>query len=310
MKRILMLITVLAALMLCSCTQTQTGTTPSESGNRHATVIMQDGTRTAGTVLKSSSAEITIAGDDQITRTIPMDKVQSIEYDTAPATPTAPATTTPEAAPAPQAAAQKAAAPPALKRAPAAGRTQLAPTTGPAPMETYEVPIGTKIAVRTDEAIDSSTVNEGQEFGGEVTKDVLGVGGEMAIPKGSPARIVILSASQGGRIRGASDLVLDLKSVTINGRRYNIETEVVSQRGRQGIGANKRTAEFTGGGAALGAIIGAIAGGGKGAAIGAASGAGAGALTQIITKGKSIKVPAETILTFKLDKPLRVTAAR
>jgi hypothetical protein len=76
------------------------------------------------------------------------------------------------------------------------------------------------------------------------------------------------------------------------------------------MGANKRTAEYTGGGTAVGAIIGAIAGGGRGAAIGAGSGAGAGALTQILTKGGSIKVPAESVLTFKLDRPLRVVAAR
>ena len=56
----------------------------------------------------------------------------------------------------------------------------------------------------------------------------------------------------------------------------------------------------------LGAVIGAIAGGGKGAAIGAGAGAGAGALTQTLTKGGSIKVPAESVLTFELDKPLRV----
>ena len=47
----------------------------------------------------------------------------------------------------------------------------------------------------------------------------------------------------------------------------------------------------------------------KGAAIGAGSGAGAGALTQVLTKGR-IKVPVESILTFQLDKPIRVQAAR
>ena len=105
------------------------------------------------------------------------------------------------------------------------------------------------------------------------------------------------------------DLVLDLNSVSIEGRSYSISTTDMARRGTSGIGANKRTAEYTGGGAALGAIIGAIAGGGKGAAIGAASGAGAGAVTQVITKG-SIKVPSETVLTFKLDQPLRVVARR
>ena len=57
------------------------------------------------------------------------------------------------------------------------------------------------------------------------------------------------------------------------------------------------------------ALFGAIAGGGKGAAIGAGAGAGAGALTQVLTKGKAIRVPAESVLTFKLDKPLRIVAA-
>jgi hypothetical protein len=121
---------------------------------------------------------------------------------------------------------------------------------------------------------------------------------------------VIKSASKGGRFKGASDLVLDLQSVTINGKQYLINSTDVAKKGKSGVGANKRTAVYTGGGAALGAIIGAIAGGGKGAAIGAGAGAGAGALTQILTKGKSIKVPVESVLTFNLDKPLQVTAAQ
>jgi outer membrane lipoprotein SlyB len=96
----------------------------------------------------------------------------------------------------------------------------------------------------------------------------------------------------------------------VEGQEYLIGTSDLQQRGREGVGANKRTAIFTGGGAAIGAIIGAIAGGGKGAAIGAASGAGGGAITQVVTKGGSVKVPAETILTFKLDRPLHVDASK
>jgi hypothetical protein len=102
---------------------------------------------------------------------------------------------------------------------------------------------------------------------------------------------------------------MDLASVSIDGRQYQLSTADLAERGRSGIGANRRTGEFTGGGAAIGAIIGAIAGGGRGAAIGAGSGAGAGALSQILTKG-TIKVPVETVLTFKLDQALRVRAAQ
>ena len=35
-------------------------------------------------------------------------------------------------------------------------------------------------------------------------------------------------------------------------------------------------------------------------------GAGGGAVTQVLTKGGSIKVPAETLLTFQLDKPVKI----
>lgn len=104
--------------------------------------------------------------------------------------------------------------------------------------------------------------------------------------------------------------MLDLQSITVEGQQYLISTSDLRQSGKAGIGANKRTAEYTGGGAALGAIIGAIAGGGKGAAIGVGAGAGGGALTQILTKGGSIRLPAETVLTFKLDKPVQIVAAK
>jgi len=134
--------------------------------------------------------------------------------------------------------------------------------------------------------------------------------GDVVIPRGSNAQIVIRSASKGGRFRGASDLVLDLRSITVEGQEYLVSTSDIQEKGKSGIGVNQRTGEYTGGGAALGAIIGAIAGGGKGAAIGAGAGAGAGALTQVLTKGASIRVPAETILTFKLDKPVKIATAK
>ena len=53
---------------------------------------------------------------------------------------------------------------------------------------------------------------------------------------------------------------------------------------------------------------GAIVGGGKGAAIGAAIGAAGGAGTEVLTKGKQVQVPAETLLSFKLDQDLRLQA--
>ena len=163
--------------------------------------------------------------------------------------------------------------------------------------------------MRTEETIDSAKAVEGQTFAADVTQDVRDDAGDVVIPRGAHARIIIRSAAAGGKFKGKADLVLDLASVSIAGRQYALDTVDLQKQGKDGVGVNKRTGVFAGGGAAVGAIIGAIAGGGKGAAIGAASGAGAGAAGEIITKGGSVKIPVESVLTFKLEHKLRVTAA-
>jgi hypothetical protein len=133
--------------------------------------------------------------------------------------------------------------------------------------------------------------------------------GRIVIPKGSEAELVLRKVRAQGKVTGNSELVLDLQSVKVNGRRYTISTEDVSQKGSDGLGANKRTATMVGGGAVLGTLIGAVAGGGKGAAIGAATGAAAGAGTEVLTRGKAVKVPSESRLRFRLDQPLQLVPA-
>jgi Protein of unknown function (DUF3011)/DnaJ-like protein C11, C-terminal len=169
------------------------------------------------------------------------------------------------------------------------------------------IPNGTELSVRTNEAIDSKTASVGQTFSAVIAADVVDSAGAVAIPKGSDAQLIIRSTSGGG-ITSASELVLDVDSVTVSGTRYLISTGDLERQGGQGVGANKKTAIMVGGGAALGTLIGAIVGGGKGAAIGAAIGAAGGVGTQVLTKGKQVQVPAETLLSFKLDQDLRLQA--
>jgi hypothetical protein len=256
---------------------------------------MRDGTTLTGTVTATSPADITVAGDDNTTHTVPMTQVKSIEYDDTAAA---------------QTSAAQAGATPTRRSSSAPHGHHYHPTQAEIHTKTYVLPAGTQVSVRTEDTINSATAVEGQTYLAEVTDNVLDANGDVVIPHGSNAQIVIRSASKGGRFHGTSDLVLDLQSISVEGQQYGISTTDVQQKGRQGLGANKRTAEYTGGGAALGAIIGAIAGGGKGAAIGAGAGAGGGALTQILTKGGSIKVPAETVLTFQLDKPVQIVEAK
>ncbi len=170
------------------------------------------------------------------------------------------------------------------------------------------LPAGTAISVRTNQAVDSRNASEGQTYSAVVVDDVKGSSGEILIPKNSDAQLVIRKVATGGTT-GSPELTLDLNSVTVNGRNYLVSTADVSKKGNSGIGKNKRTAEMVGGGAVLGTLLGAIAGGGKGAVIGAVAGAAAGGTAQVLTKGKEVKVPAETVLKFQLDQPVTLTAS-
>jgi hypothetical protein len=289
----------LALLNSCS---SQSSTSSAPADGPHATLLMRDGTQIAGMVTASTPSGITLMGDDKVSHTISMAQVKSVSYDQPPPVPSATNQT---------ATSQTAAADSAASTAPPdpVHDDHYHPPVTAIQTKTYRLPAGALIPVRSEETIDAAVATGGQTYAAEVTRDIKDADGAVVIPRGSNAQIIIRSAAKGGRIKGASDLLLDLDSVSVEGRRYRLDTQDMLEKGRDGVGTNKRTALFTGGGTAIGAIIGAIAGGGKGAAIGAASGAGAGVGTQIVTKGAAIRIPAETILTFRLDAPLRVNAS-
>ena len=171
---------------------------------------------------------------------------------------------------------------------------------------TKVLPEGTQVAIRTNENIDSKSAQVGQTFSADVAEDVLGSNGQVVIPKRSPATLILRNV-KAGSTTGTPDLALDLNTIRANGHTYHVSTaDIQKSADKQGIGKNKRTGEYVGGGAALGTLLGAIAGGGKGAAIGAVAGAAAGGGAQVLTKGKDVKVPAETVLKFQLDQPLHL----
>jgi len=179
-----------------------------------------------------------------------------------------------------------------------------APAQAPVPRaEGKIVPIGTQISVRTNERIDSKSASVGQLYSAEITEDVPDSAGGVAIPRGSKAQLLIRNVGTGGAVH-SPEVVLDLDSVTVGGKRYGVVSSDVEESNKKGLGANRRTGEMVGGGTGLGALMGAIFGGGKGAAIGALAGAGGGVATELFTRGKEVKVPAETLLTFRLERTL------
>ena len=165
------------------------------------------------------------------------------------------------------------------------------------------LPPGTQISVRTDQGINSRNAWQGIVYAATIVQDVNDRDGRVVIPRGSRASMVIRRVEQGPL--GGENLILDLDSVQVNGRWYHVaSTGLAGSKGP--IGANKGTAEMVGGGAAIGTLLGAITGGGTGAAVGAAAGAVAGGGIEVLTKGHEIRVPSESVLNFRLDRPLEL----
>jgi hypothetical protein len=168
--------------------------------------------------------------------------------------------------------------------------------------ETVTIPAGTEIMVRMVDTVDSSKNQIGDQFQASL-EDPLVVGDTVVAPKGADVYGRLEEVKSAGHIAGKSDLKLALTGIRING---NIQPIFTGDYDVAGKSRGKQTAKRAGGGAAVGAIIGAIAGGGKGAAIGAGVGAGAGTAVQVVTHGEQVKVPSETLLTFRLEQPLTV----
>jgi hypothetical protein len=101
-------------------------------------------------------------------------------------------------------------------------------------------------------------------YTGIVDRDVRGSNGQMAIPRGSTVELIV-------RVAADNDLILDLESVTVNGQRYAIKTDanhVESARDNSLVGA----------------IVGAINGG--------------------QARGRAVRIPRDTLLTFRIERPL------
>jgi hypothetical protein len=161
---------------------------------------------------------------------------------------------------------------------------------------------GTQMTIRLVDSIDSEKNQVGDTFHATLNTPLSAEGTE-AIPAGTDIAGHIVDLKSAGKFAGQSLVVLQLDSISANGRSYSLQTD---QYRKEGNSRGKNTAEKVGGGALIGGIIGAIAGGGKGAAIGTAAGAGVGGGAQAASKKQAIKLPSETILNFTLQAPLTV----
>lgn len=124
---------------------------------------------------------------------------------------------------------------------------------------------GTVVPVRLTEAIDVDH-RDTRVYHGEISQDVMGGNGRIAIPRGASAELMV-------RVAPDNDLILDLESVVVNGNRYAVRSD-----------ANHVESQKEGG--IVGAIVGAVSGG--------------------EVRGRAVRIPRDAVVSFRLDRPLEM----
>jgi hypothetical protein len=162
------------------------------------------------------------------------------------------------------------------------------------------VPAGTRILIRMIDSIDSTKQAAGFRFTASLETN-LQAEDVVVAPRGTTVYGKLVSASSAGRMKGSSELTLELTDIMINNTTYPLLT---STYGIKGKGEGSNTAKKVIGGTGLGALIGGIAGGGKGAGIGALIGVAGGTAVSASKKGQQLSIPSETLLEFRLEQPV------
>jgi hypothetical protein len=154
---------------------------------------------------------------------------------------------------------------------------------GPVRIVTTEpgvVPSDTALLVRTSDTVNTRRAWEDTIYAGSVTEDVVDQSGNVLVPKGSPVEMRVRSLGllgPGGA--GMWELVLGLREVTVNGVRYPVQSAGDAWGRNVGIEDHRHTAKWIGGGGDAGPVR---------------------------TSGRRISVPAETVLQFQIDDPIRL----
>jgi hypothetical protein len=110
---------------------------------------------------------------------------------------------------------------------------------------------------------------DNQVFTGIVDQDVRGNNGRLAIPRGSTVELIV-------RVTADNDLVIDVESAVVNGQRYALKTDPNRQESKHDDSL-------------VGSIVGAIQGG--------------------QARGRAVRIPRDSLLTFRLARPLDMGVA-
>jgi hypothetical protein len=162
-----------------------------------------------------------------------------------------------------------------------------------APNPALSLPAGTKLMVRLDQQLDSSSAILGQGWTGTLVNDIP-VGNRLALKSGTRVDGLVVAVKRSGHFRDSGKLSLRL--IRVNDAAVATDVLTRDKDGHWKSGVTK-----IGGGTALGAAVGGLTGGVTGAVVGGAVGATAGTVAATTTGKKEAAIPTEAVLTFTVQ---------
>ena len=166
-----------------------------------------------------------------------------------------------------------------------------------APRSSLEAPAGAQFVVQAIEMIDSRNAGADQTYAAIFQQSVTDAENRVVIPKGASAQLIIRHLSNFNE-RADSELALDVRSIAIDGQKYLVNSWERGAAEPAVVDKNTKRTSPIGGGVTLGSILGALSGG-TGAA---SSQPGGNADAQVLTRGRDVRIPADTVLVFRVDK--------
>jgi len=166
---------------------------------------------------------------------------------------------------------------------------------------TLTVPQGTRIVASLDKSISTKSAEVGDRVS-LTTREPIELGDGVAIPAGQTMVAEVTHSKGGGRIAGAPELTFRIRSIEVDGERYDAEATPFRFKGKDDA---VESALEVAGGAVAGAVLGEVLT--DRAIEGAVVGAAAGAAVAVATKGDQIELPAGLKLRVRLTEALTVT---
>jgi hypothetical protein len=166
----------------------------------------------------------------------------------------------------------------------------------------FQVPTGTVLTVRFQDHLSSHTSQTGQTFRARVTQ-AIAIDGTEVIPAGAAVIGTVTEARGPKKVGGRARLTLDFHTLQLAEGEPLAIAAIFATVGKS---ETPKDAAIIGGSTLAGAVLGEKVDDGEGGVVGAIVGGLVGTAAAIKTKGKPVEVPADTVMSVELTRPVTV----